>query len=81
LIIEKRKTQPDLQKQDKFYAAMVGYLLRYVYEKADGNGYRQVIVTTDTLPLKKKEKALRESDQDYLVEHVARERDIPRFTS
>jgi hypothetical protein len=57
LIVEKRKTQPDLQRQDKFYAAMVGYLLRYVYKQADGNRYRQVIVTTDTLPLRKKEKA------------------------
>src|SRR5689334_15781103 len=30
LIVEKRKTQPHLREQEKFYPAMLGYLLRHV---------------------------------------------------
>lgn len=63
LIVEKRKTHPDVQKQERFYALMVGYLIRHVYERAEGERYNQVIVTTDSLPVKKKaqafEKAIR----------------------
>lgn len=57
LIVEKRKTEPPLQEQAKFYAAMLGYLLKYVLKEAKGDQYRQIIVKTDSLPLRKKRDA------------------------
>ena len=43
LIVEKRKTQPQLREQEKFYPAMLGYLLRHVFKEAQGERYKQII--------------------------------------
>ncbi len=68
LVVEKRKTQPEIQKQEKFYALMVGYLIRHVYKRAEGGLYKQVIVTTDSLPLKRKEQAFEKAIRTTLSE-------------
>jgi len=63
LIVEKRKTAPALQSIEVFYPRMLGYLLRYVIEGGLRQGHTQVIVITDTLPLKKKRNAIRKGIQ------------------
>lgn len=63
LIIEKQKTAPVLQPLEVFYPRMLGYLLRYVIEGGLRQGHNQVLVITDTLPLKKKRNAIRKGIQ------------------
>jgi len=57
VIVEKRKTQLHLKPEETFYSVMIGYLLRYVLEQHDLALYAEVIVMTDSLPLKKKREA------------------------
>ena len=63
LVVEKRKTAPSLQPIEVFYPRMLGYLLRYVIEGGLREGHSQVLVITDTLPLKKKRNAIRKGIQ------------------
>lgn len=67
LIVEKRKTQPQLREQEKFYPAMLGYLLKYVFKDAQGERYKQIIVKTDRLPLKSKRKAFEKAIKTTLA--------------
>ena len=63
LVVEKRKTAPVLQPIEVFYPRMLGYLLRYVIESGLRKGFQQVLVITDTLPHRKKRKAIRKGIQ------------------
>ncbi len=54
LIVEKRKTGPALQTHEEFYPRMIGYLLRYVVRKAKMTKIDEVIVITDTIPVRRK---------------------------
>jgi hypothetical protein len=58
LVVEKRKTGPALQAEEVFYPQMLGYLLRFIVEKHDLKLFREVIVFTDRLPLRKKHNAI-----------------------
>lgn len=58
LVIEKRKTGPALQIEERFYPQMVGYLLRYVLESRTLPDYEEVIVMTDNIPIKRKREAV-----------------------
>lgn len=44
IVVEKRKTQPQLRVEETFYAVMLGYLLKHVFKKASSEKYSQVIV-------------------------------------
>lgn len=58
LVVEKRKTGPALRVEARFYPEMLGYLLRYVIDwvmREDGD---EVVIITDTLPLKRKRAAI-----------------------
>ncbi|QPD02816.1 MAG: hypothetical protein Nkreftii_000590 [Candidatus Nitrospira kreftii] len=74
LIVEKRKTQPQIRDQEKFYPAMLGYLLKYVFKQVMGENHKQIIVKTDQLPLNKKrkafEKAIKTTLADMLPNHA-----------
>jgi hypothetical protein len=58
LIIEKRKTHPLLQEVEKFYPKMLGYLIRYIFHGCNASDYKEIIVITDQIPLKKKREAI-----------------------
>lgn len=58
IIVEKCKTGPALQVAVKFYPRMIGYLLKYVLERADMTRISDVIIVTDSIPLQKKRKAI-----------------------
>ena len=57
VIVEKSKTGPALRPPEKFYPKMLGYLLRYAIEKAPGP-IGEVVVITDSIPVRKKKKAI-----------------------
>ena len=58
LIIEKRKTGPALQVAEKFYPRMIGYLLQYVLHPTNCASFDEVIVITDSIPLRSKRQAI-----------------------
>ncbi len=57
LIVEKRKVGPAMRPVKVFYSRMMGYLLRYIMNGYDLSKYREVIVFTDQLPVKKARRA------------------------
>ena len=66
IIVEKKKTGPSVRCVEKFYPMMLGYLLRYVIEGQDRSSFKEVIVVTDSLPLKKKEEAIKKGIKENL---------------
>lgn len=67
IVVEKRKTQPQLHTKETFYAVMLGFLLKHVFKETSSNRHSQVIVTTDTLPLKSKREAFEKAIKTTLV--------------
>lgn len=67
LIVEKCKTGPALRDERHFYPKMLGYLLRHVLIKEMGTNVKEVIVVTDTLPTKKKLRAVEKSVKQTLA--------------
>ena len=61
LIVEKRKTVPSLQKAEVFYPRMLGYLLRYVFHGYDLSKVKEIVVITDTIPIRKNRREVEKS--------------------
>lgn len=64
LIVEKAKTGPALREDSRFYPEMLGYLLRHVFERL--NGYDEIIVITDSIPIQRKRKAVEQGIKQTL---------------
>ena len=58
LIVEKRKTNPALTGDGRFYPEMLGYLLKQVLSRQSNTETEEVIVITDTIPLQKRRRAI-----------------------
>ena len=58
LIVEKRKTGPALTVEIRFYPEMLGYLLKYVLNRQSIGQADEVVIITDTIPLKRKRQAI-----------------------
>lgn len=56
LFVEKRKTHPNLQREDRFYPELLGYFLRHILLGTDLDAYKEVLVFTDKLPAGKNKK-------------------------
>jgi len=54
LVVEKRKVVPAMRPEENFYPRMLSYLLEYVLKGHQLDQYREVIVFTDQIPVKKK---------------------------
>lgn len=67
LIVEKNKTDPALQKEEKFFPEMLGHLLSYIIKEYDLNLFEKVIVFTDSLPIQKKRKAVEKAIKKALA--------------
>jgi hypothetical protein len=67
LVVEKPKTGPALQADNRFYPEMLGYLLRYVVPKELAQGANEVIVITDLIPVNKKRRAIEKGVQKALA--------------
>ncbi len=61
LIVEKRKTKSSLTPDGRFYAEMLGSLLRRVLSRESYPAGQEVIVITDTVPFRKRREALEKS--------------------
>ena len=68
LIVEKCKTGPALTVENRFYPEMLGYLLRYVLSGVSAEKSHEVIVITDTIPLKRKRRAIEKAVKGTLSE-------------
>ena len=68
LIVEKRKTGPALQAEEKFYPRMLGYLLRYILERHNLKAFKEVLVFTDAIPIQKKRVAIEKTIKQTLSE-------------
>ena len=58
LIVEKSKTNPVLTAESRFYPRMLGYLLQYVLRNRSYENASEVVVITDTLPMKRRRRAI-----------------------
>ena len=59
LVVEKSKTGADARAESRFYPEMLGNLLRYVLQTPFHATADEIIVITDTLPLKRRRHAIR----------------------
>lgn len=58
LVVEKSKTGPALREMEEFYPRMMGYLLRFLFEREFLKGFDEVIVITDSIPMNNKRRAI-----------------------
>lgn len=68
LVVEKRKTGPALHDEKQFYPKMLGYLLRHVIERENGTHINEIIVITDTIPIKHKRQSVEKA-----IKHILKE--------
>ena len=71
VVVEKRKTGPALQAPEKFYPKMLGFLLRYVLERAAPN-LDELVIITDSIPVNKKRRAVEKALKLVLAEMLPR---------
>ena len=67
LVIEKRKVSLELQEVSRFYPEMLSRLLGLVLPQELDKGVDKIIVITDTLPVKKKKRAVEKGVQITLA--------------
>jgi hypothetical protein len=58
LLVEKRKTAPAFQVDERFYAHMLGQLLQHILAQHRLQDFTEVIVFTDRLPVQRKRAAV-----------------------
>lgn len=58
LLIEKRKTAPALQVEERFYAHMLGQLLQFILGQHRLEDFAEVIIFTDRIPVHRKRSAV-----------------------
>ena len=67
LIVEKRKTGPALRAESCFYPEMLGYLLKYVLAAPFHAQAKEIIVITDTIPVKRRRQAVEKAIKHTLA--------------
>ncbi|GHA49803.1 hypothetical protein GCM10008927_13420 [Amylibacter ulvae] len=70
VVVEKSKTGPALQVPEKFYPKMMSYVLDYAIKNA-GSKLDEVVVITDSLPIKKKRNAVEKAIKLFLADRLA----------
>lgn len=68
LVVEKSKVAPSLRDEVRFYPKMVGYLLKYILNGVELSAFKEVIVFTDTMPIRKKKQAMEKAVKVVLAE-------------
>lgn len=67
LIVEKPKTGPALQDEERFYPEMLAYLLRHVLNRPALAASGEVIMITDTPPLRRRRNATEKAVKNTLA--------------
>lgn len=70
LIVEKRKTPPALREEKRFYLEILVRLLKDVLPEERALDARQIVVITDTVPVRKNRKAFEKVIKDALAENL-----------
>lgn len=68
VIVEKCKTIPALRPVEQFYPKMMGYLVRYILEGRDLTPFKEVLIFTDSIPVKRKKEAIQKAIKAALRE-------------
>jgi hypothetical protein len=58
LLVEKRKTAPGLQAEERFYSNMLGELLQFILGEHRLEEFAEIIVFTDRIPVQRKRAAV-----------------------
>ena len=74
LVIEKCKTAPIQQNPAKFYPAVLGYLLLYVFNRIKDKQFNEVLIITDSIPVKRQRRQWRKRSRKCWQEYY---RNIP----
>ncbi len=76
LIVEKPKTGPSLRALNQFYPRMLSYLLRHpvhqrsIFNKGRADEFDEIIIVTDTLPMKRQRKIIEKSVKTNLKDLI-----------
>ena len=70
LIVEKRKIGPALQSDHRFYPEMLGYLLKSVLSRPSHMEANEVIIITDTVPLRRRRQAIEKAVKGALARMI-----------
>lgn len=68
VIVEKCKTGPSLRAPERFYPQMLGHLLQYVMKGQPAKDAERVVVITDSIPIKRKQKAVEKAVKQTLAQ-------------
>lgn len=66
LIIEKRKTGKALRAEENFYPEIMGYLIKYVLNGVNLAEIKEVLIFTDSIPIKRKRNAIEKAIKEVL---------------
>ena len=70
LVVEKRKANPALRPDNRFYPEMLGHLLKYVLDKSMYSEAEEIIIVTDQLPIKRRRQAVEKAIKATLAHMV-----------
>ena len=68
IIVEKPKTEPSLQQAEHFYPRVLGHLLKDIFHGRHIDDFQEIIVITDSLPVKAKRKAFKKGIKKTLAQ-------------
>lgn len=68
IVVEKPKTGPSLQIPENFYSRMLGYLLKFIFQGRHVEKFDELIVITDSLPVRAKRKAFEKGIKQTLAQ-------------
>lgn len=69
VVIEKRKANPVLHDEVRFYPQFANYLLQYIFARYS-DPTEPIVVVTDTLPVKRTRKAVEKAFKGYIAKHL-----------
>jgi hypothetical protein len=70
VIIEKRKTLPSLHEITDFYPKMLAMLLGYIFNSTEGKKAKEIVVITDSIPVKKKRVAVEKAVKLFMARKI-----------
>ena len=69
VVIDKRKANPVLHDEARFYPQFANYLLKYVFDRHP-NPNERVVVVTDTIPVKRTKRAVEKAFKSYIAQNL-----------
>jgi hypothetical protein len=70
LIVDKRKTPPEVRHEERFYPEMLGRLIGKILKEVDLSRYVQLIIYTDSIPVQRKRQAVEKAVKRILARQL-----------